>query len=371
MPLKQYRSNFINEMKDTLDIKIANLYNLDQNVSYKYNVRKNSSTTLTASYDGGSFKIKPYLTYGYSTYQPFAKPPVNFFFPTSNEEQVVFHITHMLSPDINPLYRSNDSIQFNQMFSNYYAYDNGSSEAGIGLNNAMGKYAVQFKLNVADTMQGIKIYFNQVVGSINQQVIDLIVWNDAYGLPGQIIKKLEGIIPVYTNKNNEFSTYWFQTPLIINAGDFPGLIFYIGWQQSSLDNLNVGFDRYNDSHTRRFYNVTGNWEASSEIYEGSLMLRPIIGKKYPTGIAERPEVDKLSFSPNPVTNGNIIIQLPESWKNNMNGLSVNIVSATGSSVLSAEFSNPVDVSRLAPGFYMLILSDKTTGKRAAGKLVIR
>ncbi len=372
MPLKQYRNNFINEMKETLDIKIANLYNLDQNITYKYNVRKNSLPPIPAyNYDGGSFKIRPYATYGYCDYLPFAHPAVNFFFPTSNEESVVFHITHILSPDINPLYRPNDSIQFQQVFSNYYAYDNGSSEAGIGINGASGYYAVQFKLNVADTMRGIQIYFNPVVGNVNQKVIDLIVWNDAYGMPGQQIRVLNDAIPIYTNQNNQFQTYWFETPLIINPLSFPSLIFYVGWGQTFVDNLNVGFDRYTDSHSKRFYNTTGNWEASSEINAGSLMMRPIIGSKNPTGITETPETEKLSFTPNPVTDGRLIIHLPESWKNSHNDLSLSILSATGSTVLSSSFSNPVDVSGLTPGFYMVVLTDKTKGQRASGKLVIR
>lgn len=372
MPMKQYRNNFINEMKDTIDIKIANLYNIDQNVSYKYNVRKNSSAPYTPGYDGGSFKIKPFLTYGYCDYQPFARPPVNFFYPISNEEGVVFYVTHMLTPDLNPLYRHNDSIQFQQKFSNYYAYDNGSSEAGIGINGTAGYYAVKFKLNIADTMRGMQIYFNPVVGGLNKKPIDLIVWNDTYGLPGSEIKKINDVIPIYSDNNNEFVSYWFDSPLLMNAANFPGLIFYIGWKQTFLENLNVGLDRYIDSHVKRFYNVNGTWENSSEINAGSLMMRPIIGPKNPLSINENQESPKLSFSPNPVSNGKLVVKLPDSWKESSeNTYSLNLFSATGQNVLTSEFSNPVDVSGLASGLYILVLTNNKTGLKASGKIIIR
>jgi len=370
MPFRQYLPNFVNEMKDTLDIAIANLDNVNQNVTYRYDVYKSSFTPI-ASYNPGGYIIKPFLTDGYCDYKPFAKPPVNFFFPTSTDQKLVFHITHTLTPDPNPLFRSNDSIQFDQLFSNYYAYDNGTAEAGIGINGA-GSYAVQFKLNVADTLRGIQFYFNQVVGGANQKLIDLEVRNDALGKPGQIIKSLNSVTPIYTDNLNEFSSYWFEEPVIVNTADFPGLIFYIGWSQSFVDNLNVGFDRYKDSHLKRYYNVNGNWEMSNEINYGSLMMRPIVGPANPLGIVKPIEVQQLSIRPNPVTDGNLFIQLPESLKNtSADNLQFTIISATGSQALSGSFSNPVDVSSVAPGFYLVILTDENNGQKFTGKLIIR
>jgi len=370
MPYRQYAKNFDNEMKDTLDIKIANLDNINRNRTYRYNIQKNSLAPFNY-YDGEPYTIGPYSTDGYVTYKPWAKPPVRVFFPISNEKNVVFHITHTLTPDPNPLFRSNDTIRFMQVFSNYYAYDNGTSEAGIGINGAAGSYAVQFKLNETDTLRGMQIYFNPLINGTNQD-IDLQVWNDANGKPGQIIKTLGGISPVYSANLNEFNSYWFEEPLIVDPMDFPGLIFYIGWTQSTVDNLNVGFDRYKDSHTRRFYNVSGTWEMSSEINYGSLMFRPIVGSVNSLGIEKPSVAEHLSIQPNPVTDGNLIIRFPDTWTNNSaNNTDISIISATGSKVLHESFNNPVNVTRIAPGFYMVILTDKNNGRKATGKLIIR
>lgn len=374
MPYRQYAKNWDNEMKETLDIKIANLDNKDRNRTYKYNVSKNSLAP-DIFYDGESYTIHPYSTDGYVSYKPWANPPVNFFFsPTSTERNMVYHIIHSLTPDPNPLFRSNDTISFTQVFSNYYAYDNGTSEAGIGLNGAAGSYAVQFKLNEQDTLRGMQIYFNPVIGGTNKKPIDLEVWNDSNGKPGQIIKTLAGITPIYTGNLNEFNSYWFDEPLVVDASSFPGLIFYIGWMQSAeVNNLNVGFDRYKDSQTRRFFNVNGNWEMSSDInYYGSLMFRPIVGEVNPLEVENPTVVEHLSIQPNPVTNGNLIIQLPESWTNNSdNDLNISIISVTGNRVLSETFNNPVNVNKLSPGFYMVILTNKNSRHKATGKLIIR
>jgi hypothetical protein len=218
----------------------------------------------------------------------------------------------------------------------------------------------------------MQIYFNPVLGGNNQKQIDLVVWNDSNGKPGSAIKTLGGVTPVYTDNLNEFNSYWFDQPLIIDPLDFPGLIFYVGWTQSTLDNLNVGFDRYKDSHTKRFYKVTSTWEMSSEINYGSLMLRPIVGEVNPLGVEKPLAVDKLSIQPNPVTDGNLIIRLPESWTNDSdNNLNISIISVTGSRVLSETFYNPVNVSKLSTGFYLVILTDNNSGRKATGKLIIR
>ncbi len=371
MPFRQYRKNFINEMKDTLDIAIANLDNANQNRTYQYNIRKNSSAPYT-SYDGGGYTLNPYSTTGYTTYEPFARPPVNSLFPISNEEKVVFHIIHTLSPDPSTMFRSNDSIQFDQLFSNYYAYDDGTAEAGIGINGASGSYAVQFKLNESDTLRGIQIYFNPVIDGNNQKIVDLVVWNDAFGRPGDVVKKISSITPIYTEGLNEFASYMFDTVLIVNAATCPGLIFYIGWTQSTVENLNVGFDRYKDSHEKRFFNVDGNWEMSSVINYGSVMMRPVVGIENPLGIEKPAQTTQLCIFPNPVTNGKLMIRMPEAFGTNQRGnINVSLYSSTGSCVLNQPFSNPIDVSNLSSGFYMVILTDKQNGTKATGKIIIR
>jgi len=371
MPFRQYRKNFINEMKDSLDIAIANLDNVNENVWYKYNIRKNSGTPF-AFYDKGNFTIKPYATYGYSDYNLFARPVVISPFPISNDQKVVFHIIHTLVGDPNPYPHSNDSIQFDQLFSNYYAYDNGTAEAGVGINGAAGSYAVQFKLNDKDTLRGIQIYFNPVVSGSNLKNIDLVVWNDMYGEPGQVIKTLGNITPMYSDIRNEFVSYMFDTLQVIDPVTFPGLIFYIGWSQSTVENVNIGFDRYKDSHAKRFFNVDGNWEMSSPINYGSVMMRPVVGMEDPLGIEKPKESTHLNIYPNPVCNGQLAIQLPNGFdSNNTHDLLVELFSTDGKCALRTAFSDPIQFGMLPVGLYMVVVTDQKNGKRATGKIIVK
>lgn len=123
------------------------------------------------------------------------------------------------------------------------------------------------------------------------------------GKPGNIIKQLNEVAPTMSDSLNTYHTYWFDSPLVMDAQNFPGLIFYVGWQQYSIDDLNVGLDRYNDSHQNRFYNVDGNWQMSDNQHAGSLMIRPVVGKVNPLGI---PTINQeIKITPNPVNNGEL------------------------------------------------------------------
>jgi hypothetical protein len=335
---------------------IANLDKGSHNISYQYTVSRNSAAPY-ATYKPGAYNIEPFNTHGYSNYAPFAEPPVNFFYSLSTDEKVVFHVEHTISPVTSP--GSNDTTRFDQVFSNYYAYDNGTSEAGIGINGASGSYAVQFELNVADTMQGIQIYFNPVLSGINLQPFNLNVWNDQFGHPAQAIKTVSGVYPD-TNQLNEFATYWFEEPLVIDAASFPGLIFYIGWTQDFLENLNVGFDRYTDSHTKRFYNVTGNWQQSDSLNYGSVMMRPIVGKVNPMVVPEtNVQLSSATIFPNPVMDNTFTIRLPQTWdQSDKSELIVQIFSASGQLLTRKSFTETFEADNLVPGLYLMRISNK-------------
>ncbi len=372
MPYKQYKANWLEEMKDTMSIKIANLDNVPQNIGYKYNARKDSQAPFK-SYDGGSYSVFPFGTIGYSDYQPFARPVVNFFYsPFENEEKIAFHTTHYLTTDPSLLYQGNDTISYTQIFSNYYAYDDGTAEAGIGLNGASGAYAVRFQLNQEDTLRGLQIYFNQVRSGTNLQYIDLAIWNDLNGQPGSIVRKINQVTPQYSDSLNVFHTYWLDSVSSINELSFPGLIFYAGWQQTGIDNMNIGFDRYNDTHTSRFFNVDGTWQMSDSQHAGSLMLRPVIGLANPLGIRKQPATLSLKLYPNPVTGGLIHLSLPEVWKQSQSEhISVSILDAGGKLLEEPAFNTTIAIGNLSPGLYLLKLYNRETGETATGKFIVQ
>lgn len=372
MPTMQYSANFINEMADTLNISIANLDKEPLNLSYKYMMQKNSEP-LEAIYNGGSYYIEPYNLTGYSQYQPFARPKVSRFFPPmENNTSTVYKIYHIISNDPNPLFNSNDTIVFSQVFSNYYAYDNGTAEAGIGLNNASGAYVVKFTLNKPDTLHAIKMFFNQVLGNVNIMNVDLIIMNDKSGKPNNIVKQISNVTPIYTSNINEFATYSLDEPLFMNAANFPGLIFYVGWKQYSNNNLNVGFDRYIDTYQQRFYNVYGYWEQSLPSLYGSLMIRPVVGAKNPLKFDITKDGENyVSIYPNPSNDGIFSLNLPESWeKNYLKDIIIQVYNTSGKCVDYINYNNKLDLSHLQNGIYILKIINTSTKETFNTKAII-
>lgn len=354
MPYKQYKAAPYSELADTINLDIANLDKEPKYIAYKYQVFQDSGPQ-TFTDDKGSYYINPYLSSGYCNYPPFAHSALEYYFPTNLPDQrYAFHIVHQLTSGPDPQYWSNDSLVFTQLFDNYYAYDNGTAEAGIGINGSAGSYVVKFQLNAADTLRGLSIYFNQVQGQTNQKNIDLVVMNDVKGKPGNVIATIDGIIPQYGSQNNEFLPYWFENPVSIQTPTFPDLTFYVGWQQSIIDNINIGFDRRYDSHSKRYINTTGTWETSNPLLSGSLMLRPIIGVRSLLGRGEISDNPEFVISPNPVTSNSFsVVVKHEGTQRPSDNYQYRLLTLTGQKVSSGSIGQKVSVEGLPDALYLL------------------
>ena len=163
-----------------------------------------------------------------------------------------------------------DTMQAYQKMYNYFAYDDGTPEASYGLTPAGSQLAYRFKLDKSpDTLRAIRMYFNRTLSNTSMQWFKLCVWNDNGGKPGDTIYA-ELVMPRYADSLNKFVTYHIYPPLSITG------TFYVGWIQTTADNLSIGFDRYNNSQPQIFINTNGTWTNSA--FTGSLMIRPVVGK---------------------------------------------------------------------------------------------
>lgn len=370
MPYHQYTKRYIDEMKSDYELRIANLDRYPQNLQYEMNVRKDSNEPYY-TYSGESYSILPFLTYGYLDWPAITNPEVKFFYGLGAPSSVVFHSMHFITTDEQMKYRQNDTIWFTQVFGNYYSYDDGTAEAGVGLNGSAGSYAVKFKLNMADTIYGVQIYFNQTSNTTEDEYINIKVWNDNKGAPGSVIAELINVTPEYSGNLNQFATYRFTEPVLLNSSTTPGLIFYVGWSQTSHNNLNVGLDRYTDSHDKRYYNVSGFWQQSDSLHAGSLLLRPIVGLANPLSLPEDNNINSFSVFPNPVSNGMIRINLPDSWKEiNESMISVDLFDTTGKVLLRTGFAENVHLPSGLHGLYLLKINNAINGKVLTGKILV-
>ncbi len=365
MPYWQYRANFINEMDNSFEMLISNLDEAAHNASYQYNVYNPSGDNIK-TYDAGSYTITPYSEDGYLDYEPFSNPDITLPYPFSTDS-IAFEVEHVLTTDVSLENRTNDTVRYTQKFYNYYAYDDGTSEAGYGLTPAGSKLAYRFQLNDPDTLTSVKFFFNKTWHNSNEQYFYLTVWNNNNGVPGQIIYQSDnGILPDFSDSLNEFVSYDLSQPLVFNSQN---AVFYVGWLQTSDEILNVGFDYSRDNSNNIFYNTSGEWQNSR--YQGSLMIRPVFRNsdlKEETGSDKKGEI---AIYPNPVrTSQTITLKLPQGVRQNSQQFHVKVYNLSGQLVHQTPFRENINVSHLVKGAYFINLSNRFTGKNFTTKLLI-
>jgi hypothetical protein len=351
MPYRQYKQNFVNEMRDSLRVRITNLNNTSTTGSYRYVVNTSGGSHLQ-TYETATFSFQPYSQSGYVSQVAVARPPVNFVFPVTNDLQASYNITHILRSHDGYSQGSNDTVRYRQVFADYFAYDDGTAEAGFGLTNA-GLMATRFKLNTPDTLTQARIFFNRTLNNANQKYFHLQIWNDFGGKPGELIYEQLFLRVEYNDGLNWFYTYFLDEPVFIDNTRFPGLTFYVGLEQTTSDLLNIGFDRNNNSKENIFYFYGDDW--FNTMYDGSLMIRPVMGS---TGILGAPAVSAgkipLYVFPNPVNDGILNLRMEEEWHSNSY---YQILSLTGTTLLEGIATSRIDVSILPSGMYLLRLTN--------------
>ncbi len=360
MPFPQYTDNPTNEMADTLDLFMSNRDLENHNSTYGYSM-KDVNGTWQNNYSGGEYVMKPFYSFGYVTYAPFAHPLVLQLFPISTADSALYLITHQVqSIDGSML---GDTMHAYQRFYNYYAYDDGTPDAGYGLTPAGSLLAYRFKLNkTPDTLRAIQFFFNQTLSKNNVQLFYLRVWNDANGKPDQVLYDTL-VFPRFADSLNKFVTYHLDPPVRVSN------TFYVGWEQTTDDNLNLGYDRYNNSRDQILFNVSGEWITSA--FSGSLMIRPILGKPIPLGVAENhKEPVKLKVYPNPASGEFVQIDLP-SELDRTDIYTVRLINLFSQEVIREPFSGRVNVSGCSPGIYIITLSGSSGQVVATAKVVVR
>ena len=357
---KQYLAAPTTAIKTDQSVGIINHDNILKNVAqifYIYDLWDNSinNTPVTTSINLGA-KASATYSPSYSSYTFSSSAPK---YP---DFRVLYHVSSNTgNPDI---FKMNDTAFFYQKFYNYLSYDDGIPEAGYGLSTPNGRLAYQFTLNTDDTLQSIQMYFNQTIGAANQRYFYLTVWDDNNGIPGNVIYEKSGKRPEFDEKLFKFHTYILEEPLPVSG------TFYIGWKQTTKDNLNVGFDLNNDRTDKIFYNVSGNWYNSS--FDGALMIRPILGQEKNAHVGFSPKIDNkelaINIYPNPTNTGIISIDINE--MEHSNDYSISVFSIRGKMVYQGRFENKINLQHLSNGVYIINIKNIRTNISSIKKLII-
>jgi hypothetical protein len=282
-------------------------------------------------------------------------------FPINNNDNALFIVKKIIKDQVGNVIKSNDTVSFYQNFNNYYAYDDGNPEAGIGLSPANSKLALKFTLNTPDTLRAVQIYFNATPNNANQKYFKLMVWKSIY--PEVILATKTGLKPVFGEDYNRYHYYRLDDPLVVSD------TFYVGIQQTTEDYLNMGFDYNNDSKDKAFYNTSAKW--LSVPYSGAIMMRPVLGSVIPPN-ASISEVTNtftnISVYPNPVADNLLYIDIPD--VPNKNKIQMQFFDIYGRVLFTNKYSNTLNISAYSNGLYFIRLINTDTRETYTSKVLI-
>ena len=336
MPARQYRSA---EMSTAFNMRIVNLFGSDLATQYTYAIVDASGDTLY-QYDGGYENAPPFLPTEACQQSPaHATPAVGYAFPESSQP-ASYTIVHMVREGVGgDIHRENDTVRFQQLLTDYYAYDDGTAENGYGLTTTASHLflACRFDLNETDTLTALDLYFNRTINGENEQVPFLItIWQADNGKPGTVLYRDQSSRHPVPENLNTFHRYLLDTAVVVSGS------LFVGFEQTNNYYINLGFDRSLNSADRIFYLTGTEWQQS--ILSGSLMLRPCFGTAATVGIspAQKPAIHVF---PNP-TNDKVYIEgLPE-------GSRIELYDAAGRRV-HTDLHPQISTSNYPNGLYLL------------------
>jgi hypothetical protein len=344
MPWKQFRQVFLQEMGSAIPIHYRNNDIIVRNVTRNFLIRDIYKNSLVHSFSAGATNIDPLTNVDYSA-------NLIYTFNTTNNDSALFRITsYLITDDFDP--KDNDTIKYNQLFSNYFAFDDGTSEGGYGINGLGSKNAMvayRFKSYMQDTLRAVNICFNDSYMNGNLRSFDLMIWNDNNDIPGEVIYSMEGVMVEQGEGINGFYTYILPDGVMVDD------VFYVGWKQRSETFLNAGFDVNTLHNGKQFYWLNGEWY---------IMIRPVVGDPLKTTSIDdtHAEDNKSLFRlwPNPASD---FINLEAEEMAISRTAYIIIIDLQGRQIMKVPYSERIDISSLRAGLYTVVA---TVSGRPAG-----
>lgn len=329
---------------------------------------KNIVTRWNVKHNGVQIKLGDNLVDGQSNDHRELVKTVStegFVFNSTDTENSEFEVCVYHDPTDAQL--ANDTMCYNQKFSNYYAYDDGTAERAYGLESTGGKVAVRFTAEATDTLYGVYMYHIPFMYLADNQTFFLQAWGQGNGAPGGIISENFSFQePQYFAEGgpNQFAFYRLDEPIEVTGQ------FYIGWVQQNNVSMNIGLDKNTNANaTKLFYQLGGSGTWSSSAVQGSLMMRPVFKSGMPNWIGiEEEAVPLAAIYPNPTKN-ELNLQLRPDYSN----YNAQVTDISGRAMMTEQFNNSgfhsLNISNLAEGVYLLRLTDSTSGKFVVKRFV--
>ncbi len=286
-----------------------------------------------------------------------------FYFDTLlNDTCATFELKfrHLTTPDV---CRNNDTISFIQEFSDYYAYDDGTAEAAYGVQGVGGinpKIASKFELLNGDSIKGVNIHFSPSANDRSSTLIIMTIWEEGSGgKPGAILHEdISFSTPKYNLGTNGFFKYQFDSVVYIPSGTY-----FVGWQQTTIDVINVGYDLNINNDANTYYNSNGTWSQSG--FGGTMMIRPtfVYDKDYIIGIDESLSNNDFSVYPNP-TQDYFYLK-----GNTATPLTFQLMDVNGKILQQGIYQDGINIEGYENGLYMLRLTNQDSKSISFQKVI--
>lgn len=334
MPANQFLEDPEGELAEEVVATVNNLGGLPGAISWRGYIKKLNEATADTF-----LRNQALIPSGARQFPVTGTPTLaNLMLP--KEQFTLVHGLILNTKEVDLRQRANDSTERKTEFANYYAYDDGSAEAGFSFPRSTSTQVAQrYDLNKPDQVEAFRIYFPRVSLDLAGTSLTFKVWDDENGVPGKTLYQQSFQIR-YSDSLNAF----YEVPLsklVPVEGKF-----YIGWQQAGNLFVNVGFDRNEVATSRRFLFSAGEGWFEDTDTKGALMLRPVMAGEA-LGIEEELEAARIKVFPNPST-GKVFIEgeYEQLW----------VYDITGRQVQQHKFGSnmePVMLDKLAPGLYTL------------------
>jgi len=369
VPWDHWKNNFAGKMNDATHVVVRNTNPVDKNpavstVTVRHAGAVEGSFTMADPIITGNSGNENYLAMTtVSSYHNFSTG--YHFDETLPGDEVTFDIKGIATIQ-EPTFNQNDTCYAQQVFSDYYAYDDGSAEKAYGVTGVQARMAYKFTAYEADSLLAVRMCFVPSVNDVHNKLFLLTVWADNNGVPGSVLYTDEFTntrTPVYEDGIGQFTTYYLKDTMRLAVPQ----TFYVGWRQIDADRLNIGLDMNNPNADKIFYSLNGGLTWTNSTYEGSMLMRPVFSTELNFDLAVDAVEAALPWQvyPNPTT-GNLSIE----WRNEAEFPGAVCRDAQGRTVSMLEKGSQqlqMDLTNVPAGIYFVEL----TGAVRQVKKVVR
>jgi hypothetical protein len=377
MPYHQFDST---DLKDTISLFVRNSFiNATTDIVDFYEAEVVNTATTIASFSGPSRDFGP-LTRNEIKYPKFAVPADLTGDTIAIKVDYRFDVSAEAGEPAKVL--ANNAVSHSQVFSNFYAYDDGTPERGYWLGDESGyRMAVKYWMRKPDTLQAIKMQLFPVRADNALARFSVCVWKN-FGLrsvynPNDLMYrqpnlKLQDLISEFgVDTLNGYYYAPLKPEFVLNGAAFPLILtdtFAIGLIVDNPNSLTVGYDRNNNQSFFNYFVDANSEKWSRSTFPGTMIINPVVGKGLPPYLTPVKETKSTRYDvkiyPNPARDQLFIEGITE------NSL-VELFALNGSLVKQFQLTQSgfISVNELPAATFVIKITNLKTNQTGVAKFV--